>query len=73
MFFHNNVDNTLRFSYFSPEPACPADNIWDAGYISGGNYLSNYVDVDLYSGPDQNITAWMHASSTFTTLVFSFS
>lgn len=29
-------------------------NIWDNGYPSGGNYWSDYVGVDLYSGPYQN-------------------
>ena len=29
-------------------------NIWDDGYPSGGNYWSNYTDIDLYSGPYQN-------------------
>ena len=31
-------------------------NIWDNGYPSGGNYWSNYTDVDQYSGPYQNET-----------------
>jgi len=29
-------------------------NTWDNGYPSGGNYWSDYTDVDQYSGPDQN-------------------
>jgi len=29
-------------------------NFWDDGYPSGGNYWSDYTDVDLYSGPEQN-------------------
>jgi parallel beta-helix repeat protein len=29
-------------------------NIWDNGYPSGGNYWSDYTDVDLKSGPNQN-------------------
>lgn len=33
-----------------------AANVWDDGYPSGGNYWSNYVGVDLYRGPYQNIT-----------------
>lgn len=33
-----------------------AVNIWDDGYPSGGNYWSNYTDVDAYSGPNQNET-----------------
>ena len=31
-------------------------NVWDNGYPSGGNYWSNYADVDQYSGPYQNET-----------------
>ncbi|MBS7635414.1 PKD domain-containing protein, partial [Candidatus Bathyarchaeota archaeon] len=31
-------------------------NSWDNGYPSGGNYWSNYVVVDYYSGPYQNET-----------------
>jgi len=27
---------------------------WDNGYSSGGNYWSDYIGVDLYSGPYQN-------------------
>ena len=29
-------------------------NAWDNGYPSGGNYWSDYVGVDLCSGPQQN-------------------
>jgi len=31
-------------------------NVWDDGYPSGGNYWSNYTDVDLSSGAYQNVT-----------------
>jgi len=33
-----------------------SDSVWDDGYPSGGNYWSDYVGVDLFSGPYQNIT-----------------
>ena len=37
----------------------PADsefpNLWDNGYPSGGNYWSNYVCIDIKSGPHQDI------------------
>jgi parallel beta-helix repeat protein len=48
-FFHNNfIDNNQHvFTNGST-------NIWDNGYPSGGNYWSDYTDVDLYSGPNQN-------------------
>lgn len=49
--YHNNfVDNTNQTS------ASNSTNIWDDGYPSGGNYWSDYTDVDNNSGPDQNIT-----------------
>jgi parallel beta-helix repeat protein len=48
--YHNNFINYKR----------PADTrasaIWDYGYPSGGNYWSDYTDVDDNSGPYQNIT-----------------
>ena len=31
-------------------------NTWDDGYPSGGNYWSDYMGVDLYYGPYQNLT-----------------
>ena len=31
-------------------------NAWDNGYPSGGNYWSDYIGTDLYSGPYQNVT-----------------
>lgn len=31
------------------------DNSWDDGYPSGGNYWSDYVGVDHFSGPNQDI------------------
>jgi len=57
-FYHNNfIDNTQQASYSSI-------NVWDDGYPSGGNYWSDYTDVDLYSGPYQNETGsdgiWDH-------------
>jgi len=56
--YHNNIDNTEQvYSYVST-------NVWDDGYPSGGNYWSNYTDVDLYYGPYQNQTGsddiWDH-------------
>jgi parallel beta-helix repeat protein len=47
--FHNNfVDNIQQvYSYNSV-------NVWDDGYPSGGNYWSDYTDVDLCSGPNQD-------------------
>jgi hypothetical protein len=31
-------------------------NRWDDGYPSGGNYWSDYIDADVYSGTCQNET-----------------
>jgi len=50
-FYHNNfIDNTqqVMVSY------TPMD-IWDDGYPSGGNYWSDYVGVDVKSGPNQDL------------------
>jgi len=60
-FYHNNVvDNTEQVWIETSE----YDNVWDDGYPSGGNYWSEYADVDLYSGPNQNETGsdgiWDH-------------
>jgi parallel beta-helix repeat protein len=47
--YHNNIcDNPYWISGYN------STNIWDDGYPSGGNYWSDYVDTDLYSGPYQN-------------------
>jgi parallel beta-helix repeat protein len=49
--YHNNfVDNNPQVYIETSGYA----NFWDDGYPSGGNYWSDYVDVDLYSGPYQN-------------------
>jgi parallel beta-helix repeat protein len=47
--FHNSfVNNTLRvYTVFSV-------NNWDGGYPCGGNYWSDYVEVDSYRGLNQN-------------------
>jgi len=56
-FYHNNFINvwTMQVS---------GQNIWDDDYPSGGNYWSNYADVDLYSGLNQDIVGsdgiWDH-------------
>lgn len=48
-FFHNNFTNEPEHvkSFFSI-------NIWDDDYPSGGNYWSNYKDIDEKSGPNQD-------------------
>jgi parallel beta-helix repeat protein len=47
--YHNNFINNSNQTYVEGYM-----NIWDDGYPSGGNYWSDYVGVDLYSGPYQN-------------------
>jgi len=45
--FHNNfINNTAWDEYYN--------NVWDDGYPSGGNYWSDYIGDDIYSGPNQN-------------------
>ena len=58
--YHNNfINNKVQANVTSVYI-----NTWDDGYPSGGNYWSNYTDVDLYSGPYQNETVsdgiWDH-------------
>jgi parallel beta-helix repeat protein len=50
-FYHNNfVDNTLQVVSDS------STNVWDNGYPSGGNYWSDYTNVDEFGGVYQNTT-----------------
>lgn len=47
--YHNNfIKNKRQFLSLN------SVNSWDDGYIFGGNYWSNYADVDSYSGRYQN-------------------
>ena len=49
--YHNNfIKNTKQALSLN------SVDIWDNGYPSGGNYWSDYVGVDFYSGPYQNET-----------------
>ena len=47
---NNFINNTYQGS------ASDSINTWDDGYPGGGNYWSDYVGVDLFSGPYQNDT-----------------
>jgi len=48
--YHNNfVDNSEQVY------SVGSTNFWDDGYPSGGNYWSDYTDVDLYSGTNQDV------------------
>jgi parallel beta-helix repeat protein len=48
--YHNSFNNT--YQAYSEGSV----NVWDDGYPSGGNYWSDYTDVDFHSGPYRNET-----------------
>jgi len=48
--YHNNlINNTKQVSTVA------SLDFWDHGYPSGGNYWSDYVGVDVKSGPNQDL------------------
>lgn len=50
-FYHNTVnDSGATYVVYRA-----GRNIWDNGYPSGGNYWSDYIGVDLESGPNQDL------------------
>jgi len=51
IFYHNNFMNNFRQVYW-----LILANAWDDGYPSGGNYWSDYVGVDVKSGPSQDLS-----------------
>jgi len=53
----NNIvyHNDLIRNYYQAEDVQGSNNKFDAGYPSGGNYWSDYLGSDLYSGPGQNV------------------
>jgi len=57
--YHNNLVNNTRQAYSEDSV-----NVWDNSYPSGGNYWSDYIDMDLYHGTGQNVTGsdgiWDH-------------
>ncbi len=50
--WRNNIVNNDQQTYVSMGSV----NSWNIGYPSGGNYWSDYLGADLYSGPYQNTT-----------------
>ena len=50
-FHHNNFINNTRHVW-----SMGSVNTWDDGYPSGGNYWSDYIGDDIYSGAYQNVT-----------------
>jgi len=61
--FVNNKGHVHDYSWDEPLRT-PSINCWDDGYPSGGNYWSDYTDVDLCYGSYQNQTGsdgiWDH-------------
>jgi parallel beta-helix repeat protein len=50
--YHNNfLHNTVQVVHITS--GCV--NVWDNGYPSGGNFWSDYVGVDVKSGPGQDL------------------
>jgi parallel beta-helix repeat protein len=48
--YHNSFLNNVVQVYISMAAA----NTWDDGYPSGGNYWSDYIGADQFSGPNQD-------------------
>lgn len=51
IYWNNFDENTYQVGIYASY-----NNAWDKGYPSGGNFWSDYVGVDFYSGPYQNLT-----------------
>jgi parallel beta-helix repeat protein len=51
--YHNNFVNNVDQAVAG---AGSIGNLWDSGYLSGGNYWSDYNGTDCYRGPFQNVT-----------------
>ncbi|MCK4266527.1 MAG: right-handed parallel beta-helix repeat-containing protein, partial [Thermoplasmata archaeon] len=49
LIYHNNFINNAK------KADDDGTNYWDNGYPDGGNYWSEYIGVDLYSGSNQDI------------------
>jgi parallel beta-helix repeat protein len=50
LIYHNNLNNTHQ------AVTSAVAGLWDIGYPSGGNYWSDYNDIDTCTGPFQNET-----------------
>lgn len=54
-FYYNNfINNTWQVYEWAQPSVEPSINVWDHGYLSGGNYWSDYVGVDEFRGPNQD-------------------
>jgi len=50
-FYHNDfIDNTQQVYFY----ASGYPNVWDDGYLSGGNYWGDYTGADVKSGSNQD-------------------
>ena len=60
--YHNNFIENYRYHQARVDRSYNCH--WDDGYPSGGNYWSDYTNVDLFGGPYQNVTGsdgiWDH-------------
>jgi parallel beta-helix repeat protein len=54
--FKNNTQQVYDYSWEYPEQCPSSINTWNVNYPSGGNFWSDYLGVDLYHGPYQNVT-----------------
>ena len=52
LIYHNNLIQNNQ----NAQTTLSSRNFWNNSYPSGGNYWSNYIDKDLYSGVFQNET-----------------
>lgn len=52
LYYNNFLNNAYQVSIYPSGYA----NTWDNGYPGGGNFWSNYADIDIFKGPYQNIT-----------------
>jgi len=58
-FYHNNFFNNTKQVYdisWDDPSFSHSINVWDHSYPSGGNFWSDYMGNDTYSGPYQNET-----------------
>lgn len=54
LIYHNNITNNTNNTKQAYDDT--GSNLWDNDYPSGGNYWSDYMGVDLYHGPSQDIS-----------------
>jgi nitrous oxidase accessory protein NosD len=55
-FYHNRIlNNDTQVSDHAPTHPGAEAQTWDDGYPSGGNYWSDYMGIDAFHGPNQDI------------------